>query len=176
MKKIVLLCLMVSIGLSGCGNVSKDGSTSVFQTGTVTYVPPTSNNFGATVTTPPNAFYSNVDATVTVSTTTFQNIIKASDFTIKNITTTYKKYLPQGDSSFTMKRFAPDMPLKAGGTVAIGLTLALADIKDELVTNHGFSPGSSSWSFYVNTDFDVIEDLSGDSRHYSVQLGTINFQ
>lgn len=174
MNKILLLCMAMSVGLFGCGNVSSGGSTSVFETGTITYSTAiTSNPMEATVTDVPNAAYTTADATVTVASTAFANALTPSDFTIKNIRVMYKK---DGSNSFTMSRYLADKTLKSGGTSPIAVVLKRADILDELVETHGFTPGGTSrWSFYANLDFDVIEDIGGKSAHYSVQLGTINF-
>jgi len=175
MKKLLFLCAVLSIGLFGCGeDVSSGGSTSVFKTGTITYSTAiTSNPIETTVTMPPNAASSSADATVTVSSTVFPGILTTSDFTIRNISVTYSK---SGADSFVMSRYLANTTLKSGGSVSIPAILARADVKDELVDIRGFTPGGSArWSFYVNLNYDVIEDISGLSKHYSVQLGTINF-
>ncbi|MFZ4855440.1 MAG: hypothetical protein ACOYL3_03505 [Desulfuromonadaceae bacterium] len=175
MKRISLLCVILSFGLYGCGeDVSSVGSTSVFETGTISYSTViTSNPIGATVTVAPNAEYTTADATATITSTAFPGTLTKSDFTIRNISVTYTK---TGADSFVMRRYLATTPLISGGSVSIPVVLARADIKDELVDSHGFIPGGiSRWSFYANIDYDVIEDISGRSKHYSVQLGTINF-
>lgn len=174
MRKILLLCLVMSIGLTGCGEVSNNGSTSVFKTGTITYSSAiTSNPLEATVTATPNVVYTTADATVTVISTAFSSALTPSNFTVKNIRVSYKK---DGVNTFYMSRPLADTPLKSGSSVSIPVILARADIKDELVDIHGFIPGNSTrWGFYANLDYDVIEDIGGLSKHYSVQLGTIYF-
>jgi hypothetical protein len=98
-------------------------------------------------------------------------VIKASPYTIKNIVITYTK---ADDSKLVLTDYATSSPMSSGGSAAIPVIIATSTIKEVLLLK-GFSTGAS-WNFYVNSTFTVVEDFTGNSSSYQVQLGSVQFK
>jgi hypothetical protein len=161
----------MGIGLFGCGSGGGGGVTSYFEDGTVTYsVTPVNAVLTSTVGNIPTTADANT-VTITPTNTAYAGITRKSPYTIKNIVIRYTK---TDEKNFILQEQLNSTPsMVSGGTAAIPLAVATSTIKDSLLTK-GFS-SSSPWKFYVNAAFTVVEDYSGKSNSYDVQLGTIQF-
>jgi hypothetical protein len=169
-KSMSVLALISLFFIAGCGS-SGSGSTSLFTTGTVTYsVTPVNSSFSSTVGTSPTTA-DTTSVTLSISNTPYANVIKASPYTIKNIVITYTK---ADDSKLVLTDYATSSPMSSGGSAAIPVIIATSTIKEVLLLK-GFSTGAS-WNFYVNSTFTVVEDFTGNSSSYQVQLGSVQFK
>lgn len=171
LKKLTLLfAITIPIYfISGCGGTSNSGSTSLYETSTVSFSATTVNST-STVIPKPNIDDSATKATLTVIVTPYPNFT-ASPFTVRDLHYIYTQ-TSGGTEVFTVNgvNFSTDLIFNP--------VLASAYVMDKLV-DLGFAPGSTSltqpWMFNVQAVYTVVEDNSGKSKTYSVPLGTLRF-
>lgn len=172
MLKKLLMLLAISIQiliLSGCGSVSESGSTSLFQTASVSF---TSSTLDSTtsVTAKPNTTDSASNATFTIVVKPYPGFT-ASSFTVRDLKYTYTQ-TSGGSAVFSVDGANFSTNLSFSPVLASGY------VKDKLI-DLGFDPGVTSlaqpWIFNVQTTYTVFEDNSGKSKSYSIPLGTVRF-
>lgn len=171
LKKLMLL-LVISIQVlltASCGGVSNDGTTSLFETASVSFVStPVSST--STVSAKPNTDDSASKATLTITILPYPNFT-VSPFTVRNMKYTYTQ-TQGGNTIFTIA------DTNYGAGLSFNPVLASGNIMDQLI-DLGFVPGSTSltqsWIFNVQASYTVVEDNSGKTRNYSVPLGTVRF-
>jgi len=170
MKKILLLSLLLCMGMFGCGSVSGDGSTSLFQTGSVSFTTTTINS-SSTVSAKPNS-----DDTATVANLTI-TVLAYPNFTLSPFTVRDMRYIYTQTSGGTAS-FSVNGSTNFTANLLFAPVLASGDVMDRLV-DLGFVPGvtsqTESWIFNVQATYTVVEDNSGKTRSYSVPLGKVRF-
>lgn len=169
MLKKMLLLAAISIQIfftASCGSVSSDGTTSLFETASVSFVStPVSST--STVTAKPNTDDSASSATLTITVNPYPGFIGTiSPFTVRDMQYAYTQ-TSGGTAVFSVSdvNYSPNLsfsPILASGVVM-----------DRLV-DLGFASGTP-WVFNVQATYTVVEDYSGKKRSYSVPLGTVRF-
>lgn len=169
MHKRLMLLLAISIQIlliASCGSISDNGTTSLFETASVSFITTTVSS-SSTISAKPNTDDSASAATLTITVVPYPGFSGAiSPFTVRSMQYVYTQ-TSGGSATFTV----PDVNFTTN--LSFKPILASGFVKDQLV-DLGYTTGTP-WTFSVQATYTVVEDYSGKTRNYSVPLGTVRF-
>lgn len=167
MKKLLLLCALISLAMLGCGSPS--GSTTDLKTVYLT-ISPSSDRLetdvlnGNSCTTGTSGTFTTETIPIMLTSTAYPNSTIKSPVTINSISISYSKY----GSSLSV----PTLPVQydtggivdAGGSKTFNVKVAPDKLKSDLVTTYGFNLCSSDyWEYYATITFTGVEDIGDKS-------------
>ena len=171
MKKILLLCVLLNLAMSGCGGSS--GSTTELRTVYLTSTP-SSDRLEADVltgnscSTGTGGTYTTETIPINVTSTSYTNSDKKSPVTINSIAISYSKYVPSSSVPALPTQYDSGVTINPDETKTFAVKVAPDKLKLDMVNLYGFNLCSSDyWEYFATITFNGVENYGGKSVSFS---------
>ena len=170
MKKLLFLCVVVSIGLFGCGGTS--GSTTSLATVYLTASPTTDRLEADVLTgnscTTGGGTYITETIPIAVTSTAYPNATSKSPVTISDVKISYSKYDPLSAAPAIPVQYDTGLTINPGETKTFSVKVATDKLKLDLVNNYGFNLCSLDyWEYYATITFSGVENFTEKTVSFS---------
>ena len=169
MNKLLLLSVILSLGMCGCGGTS--GATTDLNTVILTVTPSSFTRLEADVLTGNSCplvdgTYTTETIPITVTSTPYPNAVDKSPVTISSIAISYSKY--EDAPSIPPVQYDTGLVINPGALKTFDVNVATDKLKFDLVDKYGLNLCSSDyWEYYVTITFNGVEDHTGKSFSFS---------